>query len=117
MIHNEIIELVATGYAQKYKVNVSKTHYDYGHTVEVCGSVLNLIIVSKQTKAVLLLFNFLMSALTKLCVYNVEFIFLGCVAAYAYYRAVSGRTLQLKANFTCPASVNSADLMWIYFVP
>ena len=46
MIHNEIIELVATGYAQKYKVNVSKTH-DYGHTVEVCGSVLNLIIVSK----------------------------------------------------------------------
>lgn len=47
MIRNEIIELVATGYAQKYKVNVSKTHYDYGHTVEVCGSVLNLIIVSK----------------------------------------------------------------------
>lgn len=47
MIRNEIIELVATGYAQKYKVNVSKTHYDYGHTVEVCGSALNLIIVSK----------------------------------------------------------------------
>lgn len=35
VLHNEIIELVATGYARKYKVSMSKTHYDYGHAVEV----------------------------------------------------------------------------------
>lgn len=57
-------------------------------------------IVRKYIKAVLLLFNFLISDVAELCIYNIEFTFHSCMAEY------ESTCLLLcsvwETNLTCP---------------